>query len=338
MDPAVERLRATFDAVEYGPTAHDLLRYREDDNDAAVKSALTALAELDEPGREDVFKENDVAVDVLLTYAERISLRALRENSVDVALDGVFARLLVPRDDELEWLRDLRYSTYVASTCGATSEMITQIAGSLDDGLSQALADAIDSLTRISDVQDTGRLIVTSAHGTGVLVLTLPNPDIPGSLIPRGIAPVLSKGPDNSFDPASGVAAIAADVADALESDADVVVHDIVISRVPSSVSSLANYDGPIVSPACLVMNVLDLATGSDRAEIYVADLEDDEYAGEFAQAIADIDPDEIPCAAASVGQFVVLTVAMPDFDDDLEPMDVAALTAAAARAVGSTD
>ena len=185
------------------------------------------------------------------------------------------------------------------------------------DDLVRIVQNALDDLSRVTDLSDVGRVPVTTTHGMGMLELQLWNPPRHDGWL-RG-APTLTKALRVGFDVETNVPDAAVRIADAIDDGTPYVVYGPYVSVLPDTILATTANDEPLRSSGCLVLNIFDEAnTNKDVMECYVAELESDSVVAAAVAAINSPSMETVTQRATALGRQIVIWVPTPDFDDEL--------------------
>jgi hypothetical protein len=326
-------IRGELEESAYDDAGFDLVRFRSDAHDERLRALIEDLAALPADERRAALPFGELADQVVHCYAERRTLASLRDHGLGEALEGWLARLVRPAHEFERWRHDLLYTGFVARRAGALDDSLMSVAARVGpDELVRHVADVVSNLDRIADLDDVGKVTVTTRYGLGVLNVEITHSDRMRGL---GRAPSLIKSNLMRFEPKDNLADVAAAVADSLESSHQVVVGTMTVTALPDT--ALAGL-GDVIDEhctACVSMVAYDADGGADGFACYVAELDDDEVTEAVIEAVNELSDAELPLRAVGQGTFAVVLVATPSFDEDEVSVDLAEFDGAITGALG---
>lgn len=303
-------------ASTYGQPAFDLVRYREDPTDEAVRGVVAAAVAGEESERDQLrasLDEDDK--DTLRLFGMRRALQARRRASFGLIDDAIDGFALLPAVNDVPWESWLKTTLFVARELGRDLDSVGQRFADVASTDVLARFDvALDAMYRIQSMAQCHVVEVTTSYGIG-FVETLVYRDATRarffSSVPRQADFTVP------YSPSTNLAQLAANLADALDATGTVVTGPLGQDQLAASSFSLAVPGSYVETMGCLSFGA-GSTNQSASFTVFVAEPADGEDIAALVSA-ATIDGQ----AAFADASRLVLLVAQPRFDaDDADDAD----------------
>jgi hypothetical protein len=314
---------SALDAVTYEDRDVDLVRFRPSDQDG-VFAAILADFLARGPAERDVLRRDldEADLEKVSLFSLRRALSATRTLSSAAALEALDAQLLSGACATGVPPAEMKVALYAYRSIGNDPETL---ADRFDDARAgEALALALDALTRVSSWAEIGFAPVTTHYGSGLLALPRPRGWNSGGSGAWGggfaALPVLSFAPvlhddEPGFEPRGNLAALAVRLADDLER-AGWSPRPMLVEGLASSWFDPEAPHGYVPSNACVTFSVGREGSGIDPLGVWVAELEETDELDDLVAAANDPELSGGLTLAAGRGGRLVLLAATPSFDD----------------------
>lgn len=323
-----QQIQSQLDDVNYEMRDYDLLRYLDSDVDEAMRGVVETLKSMSPAQRAAVVTQDSDVGYMLQVYGERRTLYALRQNSLTTALEAFDARLVSSRSSFELWRRDTLFSAYVAMSLGALAESLLSASARLaHTDRDEAIANIVDNVERIDDLNDVGRLGVSTHYGLGILDIQIERHEpLRGILSVYPTSPILTKSKEQFIDSHVPLAKIAVALADEVETISGVLAHDIRLYEFPVDAMRNAGLRMDVDVTTCMSLMLFNIDSAQDDFEVFVAELADETQVTELIDWVSQSTEASEFIAVCGSEAFIALLFAVPDLgmasDEALDPSE----------------
>jgi hypothetical protein len=287
----------------------DLVRFRDDPLDDAVKSVVASVIAADDVER-DRFRRalGAESIETLRLYARRRIVQSRRRSSMNLIEDATDAFALVPESD-VPWDTWLKAGLFIARSLGRDIASIGERFGELSTMRNAERFDiAFEAMSRVESLAQCFIAEVTTNYGTG-LIETIVHRDTAsgGSFFsaPRQADDVVE------YDPTTNLAQLAASLADAYDATERLRTGAIAQDQLAGMSFSQQVPGGFLATTGCLSFYV-DASENDESFKVLVAELPKETDVESLASGVNGEDQ-----AVCFDERRVVLFLAPPSFDDD---------------------
>lgn len=327
-------LLSPFAGLKYEGRDEDLVRYRTNPIDETLSLTVRAIADALDARREDVRAAlGDEDIDVLVLFARRRALSALRDGSPRATTDALDAYALLAAVNDVPWESWFKATLVIARGLGldedAAHERFVAIA---TEAVARRAHIAFDALTRVNSLGQCHVVEVHTSYGAGLFETTIVRDE--GAKSWGGITgiPVVLGQYAVPYSPTTDLAQLCVDVADALDASGRVRTSPVHQDQLVATAFDLVESGSYLDSLGCLGFFADGLEEQPTFA-VVVAELAHEEYDGvryeaeELARELAESADAIDEQSALSVGPCVMVLSALPDFDEGAspEPVDLTA-------------
>ncbi len=312
--------------LHYDERDDDLVRYLESSVDAVVASALGALCDALREGDELRQELSEDDTDLLLVFARRRTLHALREGSASAVDQALDAYSLISREEDVPWESWFKAALVIGRERGldvATAQR--RFAQGALEALGQRADVAFDALARVDSLAQCHVIEVHTSYGLGLIETTVVRDQgvrswggITGQPVALGQFRV-------GYAPTTNLAQWAVTIADALETSHHLACSSIRQDQLVGATFDLVTSGSYLDSSGCLSF-FADGAEGRTSFCVVVAEIPSEEHydlhydAEDLVTELADAANAIEEQSALALGPCVVVMSALPSFDE--EPSD----------------
>jgi hypothetical protein len=325
-------LLSPFAGLNYEGRDDDLLRFRENGIDDTLSTTVRSIFDSLEERRDEVRGEiSDEECGLLLIFARRRAVTALRTSSLRSVTDALDTYALLPHEYDVPWESWFKATLFIGRDLGLDLDDAHQ---RFSDGAATASAHrgdvAFDAATRIDALSQCHVIEVTTSYGPGLIETTVVRDQ--GVKSWGGILgqPVSLGQYQVEYAPTTNLAQLTVTIADALDSSEKVVCSSIRQDQLVGTTFDLVTSGSYLESVGCLSF-FADGVQGQPTFSLVVAEVGSEEYydvqydaeglAKELAEAADAIEEQ----SALATGPCVVVLSALPNFDETQsdEPIDL---------------
>jgi hypothetical protein len=309
-------VRELVEALDEGYEGIDLIRFRDDPLDKVLAMGVRLFAEATDSEREKWQLQRREMAGQLLLGIRRLGVIAWRRRSAADALTAVSMGLLAPGLDPGR-SDPVRFAAVIATQLGADpQEAFDGREHLLDDSDFERLNISLEAAERVSDVIELGCHWVSTRYGDGLVRLPVkdlgPRPSWLGEGVnARDIAP--------RYEPETNLAALAVQVADAIDARGELRTMDIEWNELAANYFEELSAGSVVASTGTLAFSIID-GDSLECAQCFTAEIGLDGDAKWYEDVIEELDPDGSTMLAASQGKRLVFLTATPSFDGDDTP------------------
>jgi hypothetical protein len=339
-------LPSPFSALHYENRDDDLVRFTSSAVDESMSRTVRSLFDSLDEHRDEVRRGLSVSdAELLILFARRSGVLALRSQSLRSVSDALDAYALLPHEYDVPWESWFKATLFVGRELGLDlddAQRRFRDGATIKSG--QRADVAFEAMTRVDSLSQCHVIEVSTTYGTGLVETTVVREQ--GNASWGGITgqPVALGQYQVDYAPTTNLAQLAVDVADALDASDLVVCSSIRQDQLVGATFDLVTSGSYIDSLGCLSF-FADGVAGRPTFSVCVAEVAaethyDVHYDAEgLAQELAEAADDIEEQAALSRGPCVVVLSAMPNFDatDAEESVDLSEFLDVVARAVSST-
>jgi hypothetical protein len=333
-----------FAGLLYEGRDEDLVRFRENPIDDTLSTTVRSIFDSLDEHRDDVRQglgEDDC--DLLILFARRRTVGALRENSLRAVQDALDAYALLPTDRDVPWESWFKATLVIGRHLGLVLDDAHQ---RFSSGATEVVAEradvAFDGVERITDLAQCHVIEVTTSYGVGLLETTVVREQASKSSWGgiTGLPVVLGQYQVN-YSPTTNLAEMAVAVADALDASGFVTTSAIHQDQLVASTFDLVTSGSYLDSLGCLSF-FADGAQGQPTFAVVVAEVASEEHydvqfkGDDLAQDLAEAADTIEEQSALATGSCVVVVSALPDFGEDASdyPIDLSSFLEIARSAI----
>ena len=300
------------------PRCDDLVRFVANSTDDLVSQAVKEFHELDDRQRDEFRRQcSNEDAEILRLYTLRRALFARRSESLIQAQGALDGFHLMGVLDEFDGWRDLQFALFVARSLGADlDEVVARARKFANRKVAAEFPRAVDALQRSSPNAANGKILVTTSHGEGILMI----PNIVDEKVWRR-APVIHANPI-VFEPASNLAGFAAALADRLENQLELFVGPLQPDALASVWFGQVAPGSYVAVSGCISLSVFEPSIGLATHELFVCELPNEDLIDEMVREVNIGEQRVSGTFAASRNRTMVLVVTMPSFDETIAKAD----------------
>ena len=323
-----------FAGLSYANRDDDLVRFVDTSIDESLSTTVRSIFDSLDERRRDVRQAlTEVECDVLVLFARRRAVTALRLGSARALSDALDAYALLAREYDVPWESWFKATLLIGRGLGLD---LADAQRRFRDGATERSAQradvAFDAMARIDQLPQCHVIEVHSTYGPGLIETTVVRDQ--GVKSWGGITgqPVLLGQYQVQYAPTTNLAQLAVTIADALDGSGDVVCSSIRQDQLVAATFDLVTPGSYLDSLGCLNF-FADAVSGRPSFSVHVAEVAPDVFDAEELAEVADAIEEQSSFAA---GPCVVVLSALPSFDATAsdEPVDLGAYLELARHAV----
>ncbi len=300
-------------SLRYDHRSGDFVRFRDDATDDMVRTIVAGVV-AGGASDEELFRrlQGEASTETLRLFAMRATLGARRRGSFNLIDDAMAGFALLAAIGDVPWDSWLKAALFVARTLGRELDTVAeQFVDVASEDAAARFYIALESMNRITTLEQCRMSEVNTTHGVGyVETLVFRDKSTYAFYTPPRVGDDVI-----AFHPTTNIAQLAVTLADALDQQGSVVTGPITQDQLAGSLCSMQVPGTYLDTTGCLSF-VVDTTDDAGSFTVFVAEIPE---GADMEALVTGADLDEQVAVAS--GQRLVLFVAQPSFDEDVEPV-----------------
>jgi hypothetical protein len=305
-------VQTRIEAIRYDNQAGDFVRFRDDPTDDTVRTIINGVIAGGESDENLLRKlHSEESTNTLRLFAMRATLQARRRGSFNLIDDAMAGFALLPSTVDVPWDSWIKAALFVARTLGRDLDSVGErFAGVASEDAVARFEIALESMNRVEALEQCRMSEVTTTHGIGyVETLVFRDKSSYSFYTPPRVGDDIIV-----FHPVTNLAQLSVTLADAMDAQGDVVTGPIAQDQLAGTLCSMQVAGSYLATTGCLSF-VVDSTKGHGSFTVFVAEFPDGTQMDDLIEG-AQLD-DQFVFAN---GQRLILFVAQPSFDEEVEP------------------